>query len=152
MPSLIHLTYASVATGDFDTAQLTELLQQSRRANELAGLTGMLLYSDGNFFQLLEGEPAAVDALYAKLHLDKRHKQLTLIIREPIPKRDFADWSMGFSNVSPKELMQIAGLNDFFGNGSCFTELNAGRAKKLLAAFAKGRWPATLINPKRPGA
>jgi hypothetical protein len=151
MPSLIHLIYASVATQEFGAEQLTFLLQQSREPNVRASLTGMLLYSDGNFFQVLEGEPEEVDKLYKKLQQDKRHAQLTLIIREPIAKRDFGSWSMGFSSVSPKELMKINGLNDFFDSGSCFSQLDAGRAKKLLAAFAEGRWRAKLTGPKQPG-
>jgi Sensors of blue-light using FAD len=142
MSPLIHLIYASVAREDFGTPQLTDLLQRARSRNEGQGLTGMLLYSDGNFFQILEGESALVDALYQKICGDKRHEQCTLIIREPIARRSFQNWSMGFSCVSPAELKDIAGLNDFFHESSCFLQLDAGRAKKLLAAFAKGSWRA----------
>ena len=151
MSYMIHIIYASVATQCFSSAQLTELLQKARVENERVQLTGILLYSNGNFFQVLEGEPAAVDEMYKKLHLDKRHRQLTLIVREPITKRFFADWSMGFSNITPEELTQIGGMNDFFHGGSCFIGLDSGRAKKLLAAFAKGRWRAKLKGDKTPG-
>jgi ribosomal protein L10 len=151
MPSMIHLIYASVETQGFSSAQLTELLQKARVENERLQITGILLYSNGNFFQVLEGEPTAVDEMYKKLHLDKRHRQLTLIVREPITKRYFADWSMGFSSVTPEELTQIGGLNDFFHGGSCFVGLDSGRAKKLLAAFAKGRWRAKLTGVESPG-
>jgi len=147
---MIHIIYASVETQDFSSAQLTELLQKARVKNEDLHLTGMLLYSDGNFFQVLEGEPDSVDGMYKKLQLDKRHRQLTMIVREPIAKRYFADWSMGFSSVTPEELRQLDGLNDFFRDGSCFVGLDSGRAKKLLAAFAEGRWRAKLTGAKRP--
>ena len=149
MPALEHLIYASVATETFGAAQLAELLEKSRASNELHGLTGMLLHSDtdGSFFQVLEGEPAAIDDLFQKLLLDKRHSHVTLIIREPIPERSFGGWTMGFSSVSPEKLREIPGLNDFFGKGSSFTELDAGRAKKLLSAFVGGRW-----RPKHLGA
>ena len=140
MSSLKHLMYASVATQDFGTAELTELLQRAREENRRLGLTGMLLFSDGSFFQVLEGEPALVDQLYEKIIRDKRHAQCTLIIKEPIAKRSFENWSMGFSEVSPEDLRNIAGLNDFFQGGSCFTQLDASRAQKLLGAFAKGSW------------
>lgn len=150
MQSLIHLIYASVATQKFEADDLTHLLQQSRQANARAGLTGMLLFSEGSFFQVLEGEPAEVDKLYEKLHGDKRHTQLTLIIREPIASRAFGDWSMGFSTISPEEIDTIDGLNDFFHAGSCFARLDGGRAKKLLAAFAKGRWRTRLMGQTRP--
>ena len=143
---MIHIIYASVETQDFSSAQLTELLQKARVKNEDLHLTGMLLYSDGNFFQVLEGEPDSVDGMYKKLQLDKRHRQLTMIVREPIAKRYFADWSMGFSSVTPEELSQVEGLNDFFHGGSCFVGLDSGRAKKLLSAFREGRWRKTLAG------
>jgi hypothetical protein len=152
MPPLIHVIYASVAAQDFTTAQLKELLEKARAENERLHLTGMLLYTDGNFFQVLEGEPTVVDALYKKLHLDKRHRQLTLIVREPIARRYFGDWSMSFSSVTAEELTKIDGLNDFFHDGSCFIGLDSGRAKKLLAAFAEGRWRTKLSKVERPGA
>jgi hypothetical protein len=149
MPSLEHLIYASVAASPFGAPQLAELLQKSRTSNERLGLTGMLLHCDrdGSFFQVLEGEPAATEQLFQKILLDKRHSHVTLIIREPIVERSFADWSMGFSSVSPEKLQQVPGLNDFFQRGLCFTELDAGRAKKLLLAFSEGSW-----RPKRLGA
>lgn len=142
MPSLEHLIYASVAAQPFGASQLTELLQKSRVSNERLGLTGMLLHcdSDGSFFQVLEGEPAAIDQLFGRIRLDKRHSHLTLIVREPIAERSFGDWSMGFSSVSPEKLRKVPGLNDFFQKGSSFTDLDPGRAKKLLSAFAAGRW------------
>ena len=149
MPLMIHIIYASVATEGFTSAQLTALLQKARGENERLQLTGMLLYSDGNFFQVLEGEPDSVDGMYKKLHLDKRHHQLTMVVREPIAKRYFADWSMGFSSVTPEELSEVDGLNDFFHDGSCFVGLDSGRAKKLLAAFAEGRWRAKLTGANR---
>ena len=116
MPSLEHLIYASVATTPFGVSQLTDLLQKARTSNDRLGLTGMLLHcdSDGSFFQVLEGEPAAIDQLLQKLLLDKRHSHLTPIIREPIAARSFGNWSMGFSSVSPEKLRKVPGLNDFF--------------------------------------
>src|ERR1700727_2590246 len=101
MPALEHLIYASVAAQNFEASQLAELLQKARAANERCDLTGMLLHvdSDGSFFQAIEGEPEAIDQLLEKLHRDKRHSHLTTIIREPIAKRSFKEWTMGFSSV-----------------------------------------------------
>jgi hypothetical protein len=146
--ALEHLIYASVAAQNFEASQLSELLQKARAANERRGLTGMLLHvdSDGSFFQAIEGETEAIDQLLERLILDKRHSHLTTIIREPIAKRSFKEWTMGFSSVSPEKLRQVAGLNDFFKAHFCLTDLDAGRAKKLLAAFAEGRWRAKILG------
>jgi hypothetical protein len=150
VPLLEHIIYASVATQRFGSAELAELLKKSRPSNERAGLTGMLLHcdSDGGFFQVLEGETAALDQLYQKILLDKRHAHVTLILREPIATRSFSEWSMGFSGVSPGMLREVPGLNDFFRKGSSFTELDAGRAKKLLVAFLEGYWRPKQLRPK----
>jgi hypothetical protein len=150
MPSLEHLIYASVAVQTFEASQLAELLQKARAANERRGLTGMLLHvdSDGSFFHAIEGETEAIDQLLGRLLLDKRHSHLTTIIREPIAQRSFKEWTMGFSSVSPEKLRRVPGLNDFFKTHSCLTELDAGRAKKLLGAFAEGRWRAKILGAK----
>lgn len=147
MSSLIHLVYASVATREFEPPQLAELLRESRLGNERVNVTGMLLYSEGSFFQVLEGEPAVVDALSQKIHADRRHKNMIVIVREPIARRAFEEWSMGFSALSFDELTNIVGRNDFFEKGSCLAGLHTGRAKKLLAAFAGGRWRSTITGP-----
>ena len=73
------------------TAELTDLLQKARLANETLGLTGMLLHSDRNFFQVLESESAVVDKLYEKIIRDERNERCTLIIREPIARRSFGN-------------------------------------------------------------
>ena len=146
MPDLMHCIYASAATRHFETAELTALLQAARTHNEGAGLTGMLLYTEGSFFQVLEGVPDAVEALYARIERDKRHEHVTKIVTEAIPSRSFAHWTMGFSQVSRKELAQISGTNDFFSGSSCFLGLDSGRAKKLLAAFREGRWRKGLAG------
>jgi hypothetical protein len=99
--------------------------------------------SDGSYFQVLEGDAEAIDSLYAKIALDKRHTNVVLIVREPIATRSFADWSMGYASVTSKDVAGIIGANDFFEKKTCFYELSAGRAKKLLAAFADGRWRAS---------
>jgi hypothetical protein len=144
MTSLIHCIYCSTATRKFDTPALAELLGKARAFNEQHDLTGMLLHAEGSFFQVLEGPQEVVDALYVKIELDQRHSRLTRIIYEPIEKRSFDQWTMGFSNVSRKDLEGIVGANDFFGAGSCFADLDPGRATKLLAAYRDGRWRATL--------
>jgi hypothetical protein len=120
------------------------MLQAARKHNDGAGLTGMLLYTEGAFFQVLEGIPEEVEALYARIERDKRHEQVTKIVAEATPNRSFEHWTMGFSHVSRKELATISGTNDFFLGSSCFLEMDSGRAKKLLSALREGRWRKTL--------
>jgi EAL domain-containing protein (putative c-di-GMP-specific phosphodiesterase class I) len=150
MPELVHLIYASAASRTFSRPELTELLEQARRKNARYGVTGMLLYSRGSFFQVLEGESATVDGLFRAITVDQRHSQVTLIIREAIPRRAFGDWTMGYADISPEDADAILGVNDFFSKGESFARLNPGRAKKLLAAFKGGRWRARVSKTATP--
>ena len=138
--SLKHLIYTSSARGTFAFAELTKILESARGANAKRGVTGMLLHSEGSFFQVLEGKEETLNALFAAIAADPRHKLVTKIIDEPIARRDFADWTMGFAEASAAELMSVEGLSDFFQDGNSLASLQPGRAKKLLLAFADGRW------------
>jgi hypothetical protein len=148
MSSLSHCIYTSAASRPLEPADITNLLQRARENNQRLGLTGMLLYTEGSFFQVLEGEADVVDALYAKILVDKRHVQVTKVVSEPIAKRAFDAWSMGFSAATRAELASIPGLNDFFGKAQSFTAIDSGRAKKLLEAFAEGRWRQRLAGTR----
>lgn len=140
MTQLLHCIYASTAAAAFQESDIPALLTRARSANAEREITGMLLYIDGGFFQVLEGEAAAVDQVYGRILLDPRHSRITQIIREPIAARDFREWTMGFCAVDSHEAGQLIGENDFFKSASCVTQLDSGRAKKLLATFRAGRW------------
>ena len=61
---MFRLVYLSTANSHFSKAELTSLLQLSRSNNQRLGITGMLLYKDDNFIQILEGEKATVSVMH----------------------------------------------------------------------------------------
>lgn len=152
MSDLVQLIYSSVAKKRMSGEGLAELLRQARHHNMQCGITGMLLYADGSFFQVLEGEAAEIDKLFETISRDRRHEQVTLIIHEPIAKRAFGDWTMGYADITAQEADAILGTNDFFDRGESFTCLAPGRAKKLLDAFKQGSWRERLSDTATPTA
>lgn len=141
---LTHLIYTSAATPNLDASEILSIVHSARQNNADRSVTGMLLYVAGTFFQVLEGEESTLIALFATISSDTRHGRVTKIIQEPIPHRAFADWTMGFSEMDPSELSSVDGLNDFFHGGHALANIEPGRAKKLIEAFAQGRWRARL--------
>jgi hypothetical protein len=137
---LIHCIYASRGNPALSEASLPALLDSARRNNLSLDITGMLLFIEGSFFQVLEGDAPAVDRLYASIARDPRHDRVTQIIREPIAQRSFAEWSMGFVSMTRTHAQSLVGENDFFGSAACLQRVTPGRAKRLLTAFAAGRW------------
>lgn len=144
MTDLVHLIYCSTATRSMSNEDLLALLREARTRNDELGVTGMLLYENGGFFQVIEGEAAVINRLYAMIEADDRHHHLVKIIHEPIARRVFADWTMGFSRLHPSQVGEIVGANDFFDAGESLTSLDPGRAKKILTAFKQGRWRARI--------
>jgi Sensors of blue-light using FAD len=139
MKSLISLTYASRATEYFHEHEIPDLLHQIRIANAKQEITGMLLYIGGSFLQVLEGQPEVVDAVLSRILGDKRNSQLRSIARESIPERAFEGWTMMHKTLDPTEAGELIGEKDYFTAPTWLTELDAGRAKKLLSA-ASLRW------------
>jgi hypothetical protein len=138
--NLIHCIYASRAKVDTREAQIESLLERARYNNLAHGITGMLLFVEGSFFQVLEGDAEQVDRTYAIITRDPRHDRVATIIREPIAQRSFGEWTMGFESVARTDLQRLVGANDFFASAACLETIHPGRAKKLLLAFGAGRW------------
>jgi Sensors of blue-light using FAD len=134
---LISLVYLSEAVGHFSRANLADLLVKSRANNSALGITGMLLYKEGKFLQVLEGKRDDVMALYRKISKDFRHRKVISLSSETIAQRQFPDWTMGFHDLGAAEALNIPGLNSFLRSnltlGDFATE--PGRAKKLLLLF-----------------
>jgi hypothetical protein len=108
-----RIIYLSSGIKIFSDEEINDLLKVSRNNNEKNGITGLLLYSDGNFIQILEGEKEAVVNTYKKIVNDVRHRNIILVISEPIKKRNFKDWKMGFSIVDNDFLEKHPEINPF---------------------------------------
>ena len=97
---LVAAVYVSSATKPLREDEILEILRVARLKNEELDITGMLLYRDGNFLQVLEGPAGVVDSLIQKLRRDPRHKGIILMSRKPIEERQFGNWRMAFRNMS----------------------------------------------------
>ena len=106
---MYYIIYLSAATQLMNDETLKEILLVSNENNRRQNVTGMLLYSDGNIVQVLEGDRQTVKSLYTKISYDSRHHSIIKISEGEITDRSFPDWSMGFRTVSANEFSQIPG-------------------------------------------
>ncbi|HTZ76896.1 MAG TPA: BLUF domain-containing protein [Stellaceae bacterium] len=109
---LYTLVYVSCATS-LSPEVLTGILRQSRVNNERLGITGLLLYVEGNFMQALEGPREAVLGLYEEIRRDPRHKDVTTIVSLPSEARSFERWSMAFRSAEELPEKELAGVSAF---------------------------------------
>ncbi len=110
---MYQLLYVSEATHPMSKNDLLNLLQQSKLNNYKQHITGLMLYKDQRFMQILEGNKTDVENLYAKISQDPRHRELVVLLRKETDKPLFKDWSMGFVNLDNKEVAHIPGYSDF---------------------------------------
>ena len=111
--NLYRVTYVSSATARMTKDDLMMLLRQCREYNSEHGITGMLLYSNGTFLQVLEGNEQQIDDLLQTINKDPRHSDVRMLERREIEQRDYGDWSMGFKRVSADEFKNVPGLREF---------------------------------------
>jgi len=91
-----QLLYVSSTSSDIAPGDLDDILTASRRNNALIGISGLLLFIDGGFLQMLEGEERAVRELYTRVAADRRHWNPRLMLDREVASRAFPGWSMGF--------------------------------------------------------
>ena len=91
-----QLLYVSNTAHNVTVGDLDNILTASRRNNSMLGITGLLLFIDGGFLQIIEGEERAVRELYARVANDTRHANPQLMLDREVPVRAFPEWSMGF--------------------------------------------------------
>ena len=101
------IVYVSEATVQLSEPELLRLLQQARAEHEQAHLTGLLLYNEGRFLQVLEGPPEPVREFFARIAADPRHCKLEVLADGPRPGRDFSHWHMGFAALLPERYDQL---------------------------------------------
>lgn len=128
--ALLSIIYVSSATRLLADDELGQLLRAAREHNARRGITGLLLYGDGNFMQLLEGPESEVAALYARIQRDPRHHTVITVQKELGLPREFVDWSMAYRRVDAPTWLRLSR-----GIGADGRPLRLSAAKGVLQDF-----------------
>jgi hypothetical protein len=107
--AMYFLVYLSSTSGLLSEQQLSDILTKSQTNNHRLGITGLLLYNDGNVIQVLEGEKDTVQKLYKLICTDERHSGAFLMVEGHSATRNFPDWAMGFKIVTKQDWNLFAG-------------------------------------------
>ena len=94
-PLLYNVVYCSRATAGVDSAAVDGIIATARRCNPEHGITGLLVFGSGIFFQWLEGPRDTVSALMGLIRTDTRHEHIVLLSEvEEVRERLCPDWDM----------------------------------------------------------
>ena len=139
-----QIVYSSDAATPMQTGDLEELLDHARRSNAANGITGALVYAEGMFLQILEGDEVRVRDLMAKIRRDVRHDSVIVLREGEVPAAIFGSWKMAYVSATPQQVARWAGLgvaNDTIENASQATEENnrtAQFAQDILSLLVPG--------------
>ena len=136
---MFSLVDVSSAIRPFSGEDLRALLAQCRKNNAELGITGMLLYKDGNFMQVLEGDEGAVRGLYERIIADPRHRGEITMQQGFVEERQFPDWSMGFRDLDSPEARADPTYSEFLNAPLTSREFSGepSLAQKLLLTFER---------------
>ena len=95
LPALYHFVYCSRATDGVDDAEVGRIVESAQRNNLARGITGVLVFGSGVFFQWIEGPAAEIQKLIASLHGDSRHYDIVSLSQsEEERERLYPNWDM----------------------------------------------------------
>ena len=93
--SIHNIVYCSRAVHDVDKEALEKIIATARHHNPRFGITGLLVFGSGIFFQWLEGPNDNVSSLFKIICADPRHSNVVLLTKEDeIRERLFPNWDM----------------------------------------------------------
>ena len=133
-PLLYNTVYCSRATAGVDAAAVDSIIKSSRRSNPEYGITGLLVFGSGIFFQWLEGPRDNVMSLMERLKTDPRHENVVLLTEsEEVRERLFPNWDM--------ELVTTTDIRDVLQDAldTANDEKNADVLKLLLTQLDSGQ-------------
>ncbi|WP_295501514.1 BLUF domain-containing protein [Limnohabitans sp. Rim8] len=123
-----NLIYCSLATPNLDPAEIDQIITTAKRYNPRYGITGLLVYGSGIFFQWLEGPKDNVIGLMKRIGEDSRHLNLVILSEEDeVRERLFPNWDM--------ELVEAAEIGDVLKNA--LKEASDEKQKQMLLMFLK---------------
>jgi len=132
MPSgaLHRIVYMSTAVGVLRADELDRIYLRAKSANARAGITGLLLFYEGAFLQMLEGPSAGVMSLVERIRRDRRHGGFIVLESQAVEERAFPDSPMRF----------VAARNLSAGEKQAFSDLRQAASVRshMIGAPAPG--------------
>jgi hypothetical protein len=137
---MYELVYTSAAVRPFSPAELRGILERARPTNQKLGISGILLYKNGTFLQVLEGDEEPIRAQFVRIAKDPRHGRVRVVRQGAITRRSFGAWSMGFVSLDVKAV-PLPGSHALSSNGSLDDDSDIA---SLLDRFRNGEWASVI--------
>ena len=92
-----QILYESVATSFMTLEDVVPLLQKCNQQNFDIEISGLLIFHNNRFMQLLEGSKARIEFIMGKISNDPRHSNLKVLHETECTQRSMGAWAMAFT-------------------------------------------------------
>ena len=132
-----QIMYSSQATEPMTVTGLEAILTDARTGNEARNVTGALVYVDGVFFQIIEGDKDVVHNLMASIASDSRHQSVKIFYEAEVDVRAFESWRMAYLRATAEQMSKWAGLPGTATVEELLTDINRGphRVPRILVSI-----------------
>ncbi len=127
------ICYISTATREFEEQEMKELLLKWRENNNRQNIKGLLLFSEGHFFQVMEGEKIKVLSLFNSIKNDSRHSSVIQVVGKDISQGSFDDYrveNLKGTNFSKPDL-----ISEYFESVKGMDPKTQHQIKIILESF-----------------
>lgn len=127
------ISYVSSAKNNISEKEVEEILDSAEEYNNTGDITGLLLFSEGNFFQVIEGEEKKVRELFENIKNDERHTNIIKLFEKPIHKPAFDGYRSDYVTENTK--FNSAKLRDYHRHVEVLDTKTQQAVENVLRAF-----------------
>ena len=132
---LLTFVYCSRAADGVDDLEVARIVEFAQRHNHARGITGMLVFESGVFFQWVEGPVAQVRKLITSLYGDPRHFDVVPLDQsEERRERLYPEWDM--EEVDSDDLKAV--LRDALESAE--DQSDVAVLNRIIAQLASAPW------------
>jgi uncharacterized Fe-S cluster-containing MiaB family protein len=128
------ISYVSTAIRDLHQDEVLNILEETQIRNNKHGVNGLLIYTSGNFFEVIEGEKIRITDLFKVIKEDPRHKNIILIFEKEVDKPLIKDKDANF--ISENTLHRQMEVENFLYYIKDLDEGTQTTVKNILKAIA----------------
>ncbi|WP_108868811.1 BLUF domain-containing protein [Aquimarina aquimarini] len=97
------ISYVSTASPSISNSDIEKLAAYVGHYNNTIGIGGILICSDRNFFQILEGKEDTVKNMFERIKKDTRHHNIIKMLDQKMNNTSFSEYHSPFTVISDKE-------------------------------------------------
>lgn len=132
MKRLFTICYVSRASENITTDDINNIFEVTVQTNNTTGISGILLHSFGNFFQVLEGEKTVLEQLYEdKIKNDIRHGNIYEVFKKEMETPIFSTYLSQFLTVTTS--IQLDEIRQYLHSNR--TNSTSEKLSRLLKPF-----------------